>query len=106
MQSGIVKIFAINMTNQHRITRYSIQTDGALLNNLLKTKSYLRITMGKARGESPGVPYVLEIWPRGSRSVIHNHGAVCAVIKVNLMLPAALTLSLPVPIRSACPCPL
>jgi len=62
--------------------RYSIETEGALLNNLLKTKSYLRITMGKARGESPGVPYVLEIWPKGSRSIIHNHGAVCAVIKV------------------------
>lgn len=62
--------------------RYSILTEGALLNNKLKTKPYLRITMGKGRGESPGIPYVLEIWPVGSRSVVHNHGAVCGVIKV------------------------
>jgi len=62
--------------------KYSIETEGALLNTTLKRKAYLRITMGKGRGESPGIPYVLEIWPKGSRSPIHNHGAVCAVIKV------------------------
>lgn len=62
--------------------RYSINTEGALLHSKLKTKAYLRITMGKGRGESPGIPYVLEIWPKGARSPIHNHGAVCAVIKV------------------------
>ena len=62
--------------------RYSIQTEGALLNKVLKKKAYLRITMGRGMGESPGIPYVLEIWPKGARSPIHNHGAVCAVIKV------------------------
>jgi len=62
--------------------RYSIETEGALLNKILKTKAYLRITMGKGLGQSPGIPYVLEIWPKGARSPIHNHGAVCAVIKV------------------------
>ena len=45
--------------------RYSIATEGALLNNTLKKKAYLRITMGKGMGESPGIPYVLEIWPKG-----------------------------------------
>jgi len=62
--------------------RYSIETEGGLLNKILKTKPYLRITMGKGLGESPGIPYVLEIWPKNARSPIHNHGAVCAVIKV------------------------
>eukprot|EP00088_Acartia_fossae_P017718 TRINITY_DN20135_c0_g1_i10.p1 TRINITY_DN20135_c0_g1~~TRINITY_DN20135_c0_g1_i10.p1 ORF type:complete len:530 (-),score=155.57 TRINITY_DN20135_c0_g1_i10:192-1781(-) len=62
--------------------RYSIETEGALLNKVLKKKDYLRITMGKGLGQSPGIPYVLEIWPQGARSPIHNHGAVCAVIKV------------------------
>lgn len=62
--------------------RFSINTEGALLNSTLKKKAYLRITMGKGMGESPGIPYVLEIWPKGARSPIHNHGAVCAVIKV------------------------
>ena len=47
------------------VCRYSIETEGALLNTTLKRKAYLRITMGKGRGESPGIPYVLEIWPKG-----------------------------------------
>ena len=29
-----------------------------------------------------GIPYVLEFWPPGSRSAVHNHGSVCAIIKV------------------------
>ena len=62
--------------------RHSVITEGALLNSKLKTKNYLRITMGKGMGESPGIPYVLEIWPRGSRSPIHNHGAVCGLVKI------------------------
>jgi len=71
--------------NDYRLSaaiKYSIDTKGARLNKILKTKPYLRITMGKALGQSPGIPYVLEIWPVGTRSPIHNHGAVCAVIKV------------------------
>ena len=62
--------------------RNSINTEGALLNALLKTKNYLRITMGKSMGESPGIPYVLEFWPPGARSPIHNHGSVCGLIKI------------------------
>jgi len=62
--------------------RYSINTEGCILNKTLKNKNYLRITMGKGRGESPGIPYVLEFWPPGARSPIHNHGAVCGMIKV------------------------
>jgi hypothetical protein len=50
--------------------RYSINTEGALLHSKLKTKAYLRITMGKGRGESPGIPYVLEIWPKGRVKII------------------------------------
>ena len=47
-----------------------------------KTKTYLRITLGEDRGSSPGIPYVLEIWPHGHGSPIHNHGNAYAVIKV------------------------
>ena len=48
--------------------------------NLLET--YLRITLGQNNGESPGIPYVLEIWPKGHFSPIHNHGGSSAIIRV------------------------
>lgn len=48
--------------------------------NLLET--YLRITLGSNNGESPGIPYVLEIWPVGHYSPVHNHGASSAIIRV------------------------
>jgi len=48
--------------------------------NILET--YLRITLGSNNGESPGIPYVLEIWPVGHFSPIHNHGSSNAIIKV------------------------
>lgn len=44
--------------------------------------TYLRITLGRDQGESPGIPYVLEIWPGGHYSPIHNHAASNAVIRV------------------------
>jgi hypothetical protein len=47
-----------------------------------KTANYLRITAGRSQGESPGIPYVLEIWPSGDHSPIHNHGGSDAVIRV------------------------
>ncbi|MGB0838903.1 MAG: cysteine dioxygenase [Chitinophagales bacterium] len=43
---------------------------------------YLRITLGVSEGESPGVPYVMEIWPPGCGSPIHHHGYTHAIIKV------------------------
>ena len=72
---------------------YSIVTPGCLLNNKLQEKRdqaqfgdknqiYLRVTLGPQRGQSPGIPYVLEIWPKGCGSPIHNHGNSYAVIKV------------------------
>ena len=42
----------------------------------------MRVTLGTHRGFSPGIPYVLEIWPGGCESPIHNHGNAYAVIKV------------------------
>ena len=45
-------------------------------------ETYLRITLGENNGESPGVPYVMEIWPVGHYSPIHNHGESSAVIRV------------------------
>ncbi|XP_038048939.1 uncharacterized protein LOC119722730 [Patiria miniata] len=45
-------------------------------------ETYLRVTLGSSLGKSPGIPYVLEIWPGGHYSPIHNHGNANAVIKV------------------------
>lgn len=44
--------------------------------------TYLRVTLGLDEGRSPGIPYVMEIWPAGHQSPIHNHGEAYAVIKV------------------------
>ena len=74
--------------------RYSINTEGKILYNKLKEKAtefstksnpnetYLRVTLGVHRGNSPGVPYVLEIWPYRHYSPIHSHGNAYAIIKV------------------------
>ena len=48
--------------------------------NLAET--YLRITLGENNGESPGIPYVMEIWPAGHYSPIHSHANAEAIIKV------------------------
>jgi hypothetical protein len=74
---------------------YSIKTPGCWCHETLKSKStefnpdkpnlletYLRITLGHNNGESPGVPYVMEIWPPQHYSPIHNHGGSSAVIRV------------------------
>ncbi|PLB35239.1 cysteine dioxygenase [Aspergillus candidus] len=47
-----------------------------------KNETYLRITIGNNLGNSPGIPYVMEIWPPGHSSPIHDHGKASAVIKV------------------------
>lgn len=63
--------------------RYSIVTEGKTLNKKLKEKAsefghpnpectYLRVTMGSTLGNSPGIPYVLEIWPFGHYSPMHS----------------------------------
>lgn len=66
--------------------QYSIITPNALCYNKLAEKDpifgYLRITIDPNLGDSPGQPYVLEIWPAGNGSPIHDHGDACAVIKV------------------------
>lgn len=73
---------------------YSIRTEGMWCNTRLKQKAtefgkdpqpletYLRITLGQNNGESPGIPYVMEIWPIGHYSPIHNHSSANAVIRV------------------------
>ena len=45
-------------------------------------ETYLRITMGANQGESPGIPFVLEIWPPGHYSPIHEHAGANAIIRV------------------------
>ncbi|CAF1262912.1 unnamed protein product, partial [Didymodactylos carnosus] len=44
--------------------------------------TYLRITMGVNEGNSPGHPYVLEIWPPGHYSPIHVHSNSYGIIRV------------------------
>jgi hypothetical protein len=74
---------------------YSIKTPGCWCYETLKSKStefnpdkpniletYLRITLGQNNGESPGVPYVMEIWPPQHYSPVHNHGGSNAIIRV------------------------
>ena len=81
--------------NFSKAIEYSIKTEGCWCNNKLKEKStefdkdkpnlnetYLRITLGKNSGESPGIPYVLEIWPVGHYSPIHSHANTDAIIRV------------------------
>jgi predicted metal-dependent enzyme (double-stranded beta helix superfamily) len=74
---------------------HSIRTPGKWCYERLKKKAtefdkdkpdeketYLRITLGENNGESPGIPYVMEIWPVGHYSPIHNHGGASAIIRV------------------------
>jgi len=74
---------------------YSIATPGKWCHKKLKEKStefnkdkpniketYLRITLGQNNGESPGIPYVMEIWPVGHFSPVHNHAGASAIIRV------------------------
>ena len=70
--------------------RHSLKPNGLLYKKLEDKvgqfgsfeQTYLRVTLGVDRGSSPGIPYVLEIWPKNHGSPIHNHGNSYAVIKV------------------------
>jgi hypothetical protein len=85
----------IDFPDFSKAIEYSIATPGLWCNTTLANKSkefnkdkpniletYLRITLGKNNGESPGVPYVMEIWPIGHYSPIHNHAEANAIIRV------------------------
>lgn len=74
---------------------YSIRTPGCWCYKKLVEKSrefnpdkpfpyetYLRITLGENNGESPGIPYVMEIWPVGHYSPVHSHANASAIIRV------------------------
>lgn len=76
-----------------KAVEYSIRTKGLSCYEILekkrknlpddaKNRVYLRITMGQNGGESPGIPYVMEIWPPGCYSAIHNHAGANAIIRV------------------------
>jgi hypothetical protein len=73
----------------------SIATPGLWCNEKLKSKAtefskdkpnpietYLRITLGENSGESPGIPYVMEIWPIGHYSPVHSHASASAIVRV------------------------
>jgi len=82
-------------TEFSKAIEHSIKTPGLWCHEKLKEKStefnpktpniketYLRITLGQNNGESPGIPYVMEIWPPGHFSPIHSHANASAVIRV------------------------
>ncbi|MEL7251058.1 MAG: cysteine dioxygenase family protein [Bacteroidota bacterium] len=75
-----------NQIIQYKLAHSSFKKDEDA-SNLLSVDDdykevYLRITLGVAQGGSPGIPYVMEIWPPGCGSPIHNHGNTHAIIKV------------------------
>jgi hypothetical protein len=85
----------VDFPNFSKAIEYSIVNENGWCYQKLKSKStefnkdkpniletYLRITIGRNNGESPGIPYVLEIWPVGHFSPIHNHGGANAIIRV------------------------
>jgi hypothetical protein len=92
------KAFKLNtpdFPNFAKAIEYSIATPGCWCYKRLQEKAnefskekpnlaetYLRITLGKNNGESPGIPYVMEIWPVGHYSPIHNHAGAEAIIRV------------------------
>ena len=69
-----------------------VKTPGCFLYEKLKAKAdsfgkdphmvYLRVTVGPDQGNSPGSPFVMEIWPPQCYSPIHDHANTAAVIKV------------------------
>lgn len=74
---------------------YSLATPGKWCHKKIKDKSrefnkdkpniletYLRITLGENNGESPGIPYVMEIWPPNHYSPVHSHGGAHAIVRV------------------------
>ncbi|CAF0733765.1 unnamed protein product [Adineta steineri] len=44
--------------------------------------TYLRLTVGEQKGDAPGHNYVVEVWPPGHNSPIHNHSNAYAIIRV------------------------
>jgi hypothetical protein len=92
------KNFVLNTPDFPDFTKaieYSIRTPGKWCYERIQQKAtefdknkpnvqetYLRITLGENNGESPGIPYVMEIWPVGHYSPIHNHGGSSAIIRV------------------------
>jgi hypothetical protein len=90
------KSFALNTDDFYDFSKaieYSIATPGMWCHETLKKKAgefgkpnpletYLRITLGENNGESPGIPYVMEIWPSNHYSPVHSHAGAHAVIRV------------------------
>ena len=74
-----------------RAIQLSIETPGCWCYQKLQEKQaefgdpqevYLRITLGQNGGESPGIPYVMEIWPPQCYSPVHQHAGANAIIRV------------------------
>ena len=45
--------------------------------------TYIRVPIiPSIYGNQPGQPFVLEIWPKGHNSPVHNHGNALGIIKM------------------------
>ncbi len=90
-----IKLDDDDFPNFSKAIELSIRTPGLWFYEKLKQKAtefnkdkpnpdetYLRITLGQNNGESPGVPYVMEIWPPGHYSPIHSHAGAEAIIRI------------------------
>ena len=74
--------------------RYSINTKGKFLNDIIERKKkdrggffkegyiHLRVALGNDMGNGHSIPYVMELWPSGNKNLVHNHGGACTVIKI------------------------
>jgi uncharacterized RmlC-like cupin family protein len=68
-----------------RLTTYLRLTLGLDKVGMLNDNALLHLMTGMShvhKGDSPGVPYVVEIWPAKHRSPVHDHGNAFAIIKV------------------------
>lgn len=89
---GIFVLDTPDFPNFSDAIKRSIESGNGWCYQMLKKKAtefgsnpnevYLRITLGKAGGESPGIPFVMEIWPPQCFSPIHQHAGANAIIRV------------------------
>ena len=93
IQGASIRLNSPDFPDFAEAINHSIVTPGCLCHERLlhktdcfktsrKHQSYLRIGVGVSQGESPGAPFVLEIWPGQHYSPVHRHADCHAIIKV------------------------
>lgn len=90
--SLLTRVNSINLSqSQIDAINYSLDNEKCTLGDILKRKgsfsnntksSYLRVPFQGETKNSVGQDVVLEIWPKGHFSPVHNHGDSLAIIKI------------------------